>query len=173
MNKHILMVLVTFQMFVIGCAATPRIDQLRPIDTNFREFTAVQVIVDGSESVRRKNGYESTAAALLEEMIENLHASKKFDHVGANVQRGKVLEASLLITDLDYLHGAARGFLGIMAGRAVLTVVMTVKDQQTGRVLGAVRAGDRSSHAQGIFSPTTGRQVSAIAEEFSKRLSGK
>ena len=64
MIKHILMVLATFQMLVIGCAATPWTEQLHPIETDFREFTAVQVMVDGSEGVRRETGYESTAAAL-------------------------------------------------------------------------------------------------------------
>ena len=88
------------------------------------------------------------------------------------MKRGKVLVASLLITHLNYVHGAARGFIGILGGRAVLKVVMVVKDQQTGRVLGAVRAGDESSHGQGILSPTTGRQVSAIAEKFSQILTG-
>ena len=174
MKNDFFIVVVTIQaLFAMGCAATPWTEHLHPIETDFREFSAVQVRVDGSEGVRRQTGYESTAAALLEEMIENLQASNKFTTVGTSVQQGKVLLASLLITDLNYVHGAARGFVGIMGGRAVLTVVMIVKDQQSGRVLGGVKVGDQSSHAQGVFSPTTGRQVTAIAEELSQILSGK
>ena len=173
MNVHSLVGVVTLQtLFVIGCAANPWTEPLRPMDTDFREFTGVQVVVDGTEGVRRQTGYEPTVEELWEEMIENLHASKKFKDVGDIVQGSKVLQVTLLITELNYVHGATRGTVGIMGGRAVLTVVMTVTDRQTGRVLGQVRAGDRSSHAQGVFSPTTGRQVSAIAEEFSKILSG-
>ena len=173
LTNQILIVVMAFQLFIFGCAATPWTEQLRPIDIDLLEFESAQVLVDGSEGVRHKTGYESTASALSKELIENLQASKKFKTVGPNTQRGKVLQAFLLITDLNYVHGAARGFMGIGGGRAVLTVTMILKDQQTGRVLGAVKASDRSSHAQGILSPTTSRQVSAIAKEYSVRITGK
>jgi hypothetical protein len=82
----------------------------------------------------------------------------------------RTLEARLTITDLNYVSGAARAATGIFAGRATLAVTMTVRDPANGAVLGVVSASDASSHMQGVFSPTTGRQIDAIAKELASKL---
>lgn len=79
----------------------------------------------------------------------------------------------LTIVDLNYVHGAARGFVGILAGKAVLDVIMTLKDKEGGAVVGTVTEGHKSHHGQGVFSPTTGRQVTAISKELATRVTAR
>lgn len=81
-----------------------------------------------------------------------------------------MLETKLTVTELNYVHGAARAAVGILAGRAVLKVTMTLRDKSNGAVLGTITAEHSSSHLQGVFGPTTGRQISAIAQELASKL---
>ena len=156
-----------------GCAATPTVEQTRPFTADLSRYKAVQVAVDGSEQIRQRTGFEPTSVALLEEFIANVRSSGRYSAVGTDVRNGSVLIVQLTITDLNYVHGAARGFVGIMGGRAVLSVAMSLKDKETGSILGEISAGHSSSHAQGVFSPVTSRQVTAIAGELSARITAK
>jgi hypothetical protein len=162
--------LVLALLLSAACAATPRIRQERPIGTDLSLYNTVQVIVDATERIRKQSGYDPTAAALMKEFAANIKASGKYSIVNAEPATGKVLEVYLDITELNYVHGAARSLVGILAGRAILNVTMTLKDRETGDVFGVVSAGHSSSHTQGGFSPMTSRQVSAIAKELSSRL---
>jgi Domain of unknown function (DUF4410) len=153
-----------------GCAAVPAVEQTRPINGDLARYDAVQVAVDGSDQIRQTSGFEPTRDALLEEFVADVKASRKYSAVGTEVPGGSVLMVNLTITDLNYVHGATRGLTGIMAGRAVLSVTMSLRDKQTGSMLGEIRAGHSSSHAQGVFSPVTSRQVTAIAKELSAKI---
>jgi len=157
-------------LIIAGCAATPTVQQVRPIDADLSRYTSLQIVVDAPEHVRSKTGYDITSAELQREFMANVAASGKFATVGTNAQPGKNLEARLTITDLNYVSGASRGGFGILAGRAVLNVTMTLKDMETAAVIGSVAAAHASSHAQGVFSPVTSTQITAIAKEFSSRL---
>jgi uncharacterized protein YceK len=156
-----------------GCAAVPTVDSSKPITGNIAQYKSVQVIVDGTDQMRQTAGFEATSAALRDEFTANLRAAGQFTAVGSAAPASGGLVARLVITELNYVHGATRGAVGILAGRAILQVVMTVTEKDTNAVLGEVRASHSSSHAQGVFSPVTSTQVTAIAKEFAQKLSGK
>jgi hypothetical protein len=160
-------------LVLAGCAATPTVQQVRPIEADLSRFTSLQVTVDAAEHIRGKPGYDITSAELQREFMANVAATGKFATVGTEKQPGRSLEARLMITDLNYVSGAARGGIGILAGRAVLNVTMTLKDIDTAQDIGAITAAHASSHGQGVFSPVTSTQITAIAKEFSLRLTGK
>ena len=172
MRKYrLLSSVVALASFVIaGCAATPTVQRVQSIDTDLSQYTAVQLVVDAPEHVRGKTGYDITSAELRREFMSNLAASGRFATVGTDAQPGKSLEARLTITDLNYVSGASRGGFGILAGRAVLDVTMTLTDVETTKVIGSYSAAHASSHAQGVFSPVTSTQITAIAKELSVRL---
>jgi hypothetical protein len=173
MRNNPLSVLVLASFLIAGCAATPSVQQVRPIEGDLARYRALLVVVDAPEEIRKQNGYDITAAELQRGLIANVAASGKYATVGTGAGTGKGLEARLTIIEFNYVSGAARGTLGIMAGRAVLHVTMTLKDTETAKVLGMVNAAHSSSHAQGVFSPVTSAQISAITKEFSSRLTGQ
>ena len=153
-----------------ACAATPRLREEGPVVKDLSRYSSVQVIIEASDDIPSTKRLCPTSAALLKTFLGNVKALGKYASVGVEASGGEVSEVWLRITDLSYVHGAERGVVGVTAGRAVLKVAMTLQDKQTGAVLGTVTAGHCSSHAQGVFSPTTGREVTAIAKELSSRL---
>lgn len=159
-------------LFLAACAATPIVQEQRAQNVNTSGYSYVLVVVDAPEHIRQMTGYEETSAELLEQFIANVRASGKYAAVGTDIRNVKTVETRLTIKELGYVHGAGRFMVGIVAGRAVLRVEMTVKDPQSETVLALVSANHASHHGQGVFSPTTSRQVSAIARELSGKLSG-
>lgn len=162
--------LVLTAFLFAGCAATPSVQQVRPIDADLSRYTALQVVVDAPDHIRKQSGYEITVAELQREFIAIVSATGKFATLGMEARAGKRLEARLTITELNYVSGASRGMVGILAGRAILHVTMTLKDMDTAAMLGTVTAGHTSSLGQGVFSPVTSAQITAIAKEFSIRI---
>lgn len=106
----------------------------------------------------------------MTEFADNLKATGRYSQIGAEVRDAKPLLARLTITELNYVHGATRGMTGILAGRAILSVTLTVTHKTTNAVLGEFSAGHSSSHAQGVFSPVTSAQVTAIAKELAAKM---
>ena len=155
---------------ISGCAVTPAVQQERAVEVDPSRYRTVQVVIDAPEHIRRKNGYDITADELTKQFMANVAASGKFAAVGREPATGKGLVARLTITDFNYVSGAARGTGGILAGRAVLRVNMVLTDSENGAALGSVSAGHASSHGQGVFSPVTSGQITAIAKELSSRL---
>jgi hypothetical protein len=158
-------------LFLAACAATPMVQEQRAANANGSGYSDVRVVVDAPDDIRQMTGYAETSAELLEEFIANVKASGKYATVGTSIGNGKTLETRLTIKQFSYVHGAGRFMGGILAGRAVLQVDMTVKDPQTDTVIALVTANHASHLGQGVFSPTTSRQVSAIAKELSAKLS--
>lgn len=169
-NNAVFALLLMIAALLAGCAATPTVREEGRTAADLSRFSTVQVIVEAPESVRKDDGYAETSAELLKEFIEAVKATGKYSSVGTQAAGSRVLETRLTINELNYVHGAARGGFGILAGRAVLKVTMTIKDNANGAVLGTVSADHSSSHLQGVFSPTTSRQVSAIAKELASKL---
>jgi hypothetical protein len=155
---------------ISGCAVTPAVQQGRPIEADPSRYRTVQVVIDAPEHLRGKNGYDITADELARQFIANVAASGKFAAVGKEPATGKGLVARLTITEFNYVSGAARGTAGILAGRAVLRVSMVLTDSENGAALGSVSVGHASHHGQGVFSPVTSGQITAIAKELSSRL---
>ncbi|MCS6945676.1 MAG: hypothetical protein RMK97_09760 [Sutterellaceae bacterium] len=155
--------------FLAGCAARPTVQPTAPLP-DLRAHKGVQVIVDAPAEIRAKTGYEQTAVALQEEFVTQLRQGGRFGSVGTESAPERTLLARLTIEDLNYVHGATRGLTGIFAGRAVLKVRMTLTDRRSGRTLGSVSAADESSAWQGVFAPTTSRQVSAIVQQLADQL---
>ena len=153
-----------------GCAATPTVREEGRSTADLSQYSSVQVIVDAPESVRGKEGYAETSAALLKEFADAVRATGKFSAVGPQAAGTRVLEAHLAINELNYVHGGGRAVGGILAGRAVLKVTLTLRDKTKGAVLATVSADHSSSHLQGVFSPTTGRQITAISKELASKL---
>lgn len=153
-----------------GCAVTPKVEEPHPVAQGLPRGGTVEAIVDAPDPIRQMEGYSSTSAALLEEFIANVKATNKYATVGAGELDEKALQARLTITALNYVSGASRALVGVMGGRAVLSVTMTIMDKESGAVLGMVNAEHESSHAQGVFSPPTSRQVSAIAKVLAAKL---
>ncbi|HEX6529304.1 MAG TPA: DUF4410 domain-containing protein [Burkholderiales bacterium] len=153
-----------------GCAATPTISEQSQVEAS--QHPEVRVRVESDPAMRKVEGYEETAAELLQYFTDNLRASGKFARVttDAPAPGTKVYEVRLAITSLNYVHGAGRAMVGILAGRAVLGVEMAVTDLETGKELGRMSASHASHHGQGVFSPTTSRQAEAIAKQLSERL---
>ena len=172
-NSLILSVLASASFLIAGCAATPIVHQGQPFEADLSRYSALQVVVDAPEHIRKQTGYDITASELQKEFIANVSASGKFATVGTEARTPKSLEARLTITQFNYVSGAARGTVGILGGRAILDVTMTLKDIETAAVVGTVTARHASSHAQGVFSPVTSVQITAIAKELSARLSGR
>jgi len=138
-------------------------------------YREVQVRVDSDQGVRQQQGYDVTATDLLRSFVDALRATGKFAVVGTEgpAASGKgSLDVRLAITGLNYVSGAARGLVGIAAGRAVLNVTMFVTDTETKEAVGVISAGHASHHGQGVFSPTTGRQAEAIGKELAMKLAG-
>lgn len=158
-------------LLLLGCAATPTVKTENPIASGLAsKYRAVQVIVDAPKNIRETAGFEVTSTTLLKEFTDNLKATGKYSIVGPEVKTGRALVTQLTITDLNYVHGAARGGAGIFAGRAVLNVTMTLKDRESKASLGEVTAGHSSHMGQGVFSPVTSTQITAIAKELSAML---
>jgi len=158
-------------LLAAGCAATPMVDDR--VSADLTSYTMVQVMVEPDAMVRGAHGYDITAAELARQFIDNVRAGGKAAVPGPGFAEGTVLEAKLTIRSLSYVSGAGRGAVGIGAGRAVLAVTMTLTDKQTGAQLGAANAEHSSSHGQGVFSPTTARQITAIAKELASRVTKK
>ena len=165
-----LFLLVALPVLFAGCAATPNVADQQPLRGDLSQYRAVQVSVDAAPEVRQKDGYDVTADELRQQFIANVQARGKYASVGTAANATQALDTRLTITDLNYVSGAARAAAGIIAGRATLGVTMTVKDRQSGAVLGVVSASHASSHLQGVFSPTTSRQIEAIAKELASKL---
>jgi len=172
-NPLILSVAALASFLIAGCAVTPTIQQVRPIDTDLSQYSALQVVVDGPEPVRKQRGYDITATELLKEFIASVVASGKFATVGTEARTGKGLAARLTITEFNYVSGAGRGLFGVGGGQAILNVTMTLTDNETATVVGIVAAGHTASLGQGVASPVTSGQISAIAKELSSRLSDR
>jgi hypothetical protein len=162
--------LSVFIVALAGCAATPSVTDSGPRSAELAKYKAMAVTVDAPEAVRQQTGFDATSSELLNEFLSNVKTSGKFALLAAQARDPGGLDVRLTIDRLSYVHGATRGLVGILGGRAELTVTMTVRDQGTGEVLRVVRADHSSSHAQGVFSPTTSRQVSAMAKELSAKL---
>jgi len=158
---------------LVGCAAVPTVDQSKPISANLAQYKSVQVIVDGTPGIRQTAGFENTSNALRDEFTANLRSSGRFSSVGPSAGDNDALQVQLLITELNYVHGGTRAAVGIFAGRAILAVVMSVTDKNSNTALGEMRATHSSSHAQGVFSPVTSTQVTAIAKEFADKLTAR
>jgi len=173
-NSRLIPFALSLAFLVAGCAATPTVQQVRPIEGDLSRYGVLQVIVDAQpESIRKENGYVNTSADLQKEFIANVSASGKFATVGAEAPAGKGLEARLTITEFSYVSGAARGLTGIGGGKAILNVTMTLKDRETGTVVGILTARHASSDLEGAFGAVTSRQLSAIALELASRVSGR
>jgi hypothetical protein len=174
-NPLILSVLAGASFLIAGCAVTPTIRQVHPIEADLSRYSAIQVIVDAPENVRKQRGYANTAADLLKEFIAGVVASGKYATVGTEAPTGKGLEARLTITELNYVSGASRGLIGAVGGEAILNVTMTLKDNETATVVGIVTARHTSGDdaLPGVGSAVTSRQISAFATELSSRLSGR
>lgn len=173
MNHRVSSIFALASFVIAGCAATPAVQQVRPIEADLSRYAALHIVVDAPEHVRSKTGFDITSAELRREFMANVVASGKFAFVGTEKQPGRNLEARLTITDLNYVSGASRGGIGILAGRAVLNVTLTLKDMETSEDIGAITAAHASSHAQGVFSPVTSTQITAIAKEFSLKLTAR
>ena len=161
---------LTLALLFACCAATPNVREEGRTRGLSSRFSTVQVSVDAPETVRAKEGYNITAEVLQREFIEAVRASGKYSAVGTAAAGDRALEAKLTITELNYVSGAARGTVGILAGRAVLKVTMNLRDKATGAALGSVSADHSSSHLQGVFSPVTSRQITAIVNELAAKL---
>ena len=169
-NKAICALVLTLAVLFGGCAATPEVREEGRAANLPSRFSTVQVSVDAPQNVRAQDGYGVTSETLQREFIEAVRETGKFSAVGTGAAGNRVLEAKLTITELNYVSGAARGTVGILAGRAVLKVTMTLSDKATGAALGSVSADHSSSHLQGVFSPVTSRQITAIAKELAAKL---
>lgn len=158
-------------LLIAGCAATPSVTQER-LNLDVSRYSEVQVRVDSDQGVRQQHGYDITATDLLRSFVDSLRATGKFAVVGTEgaAPGSRGLDESLRITGFNYVSGASRGALGIMAGRAVLNVTMEVTDIETKDAVGVISAGHASHHGQGVFSPTTGRQAEAIGKELAMKL---
>jgi len=173
-NNRLIPSALALAFLIAGCAATPTIQQVRPIEGDLSRYGALQVIVDAQpESIRKQNGYINTSADLQNEFIASVSASGKFATVGAEAPAGKGLEARLTITEFSYVSGAARGVVGIGGGQAILSVTLTLKDRETGTVVGILTARHASNNMEGVFSAVTSRQLSAIALELASRVSSR
>jgi hypothetical protein len=149
--------------------ASPSVTQQHSA-SDLSRYDSLQVIFEPFPGGETPDGFEVTARTLQAEFIDNVRASGKFSVVETPAAGGKVLEARLRIDALNYVHGAARGMLGLMAGRAVLGATLTLKDPQTGAVIDTFRGSDASNHRHGALGATTGRQITAMAKIFSARL---
>jgi hypothetical protein len=174
-NPLILSALAGVSFLIAGCAVAPTIQQVHPIKADLSRYSAIQVIVDASEDIRKQRGYANTAADLLKEFIADVAASGKYATVGTEAPTGKGLEVRLTITELSYVSGAARGTLGATAGEALLNITMTLKDTETATVVGIVTARHTSGDdvLPGVGSAVTSRQISAFSKELSSRLSAR
>ena len=170
----------TLAALLAACAATPTVQDVTarapaataevPVSANLAQYRLVQVIVDAPEHVRKVDGYASASDELLNEFINAVRATGKYSAVGTTSEGNRMLVAKLTINELNHVSGAARGTVGVLAGRAVLRVTMTLSDKRTTETLATITAGHASSHLQGVFSPTTSRQVTAIAKELASKL---
>jgi hypothetical protein len=143
---------------------------LQQAASDLSRYDVLQVIVEPFQGGATPEGFEVTSRTLRDEFIDNVRASGKFAVVETPAAGGRVLEARLRIDALSYVHGAARGVLGLMAGRAVLGATLTLRDPETGAVVDTFRGSDASNHRHGAFGATTGRQITAMAKVFSSRL---
>ena len=155
---------------MIGCAAAPTTYETGPEQKIVSGYDSVRVTVDAPPYIRQQPGYAPTSTALQKEFIERVRNSGKYQSVGTDVPGERPLDVRLMITKLNYVHGGARAFGGILAGHAVLTISMTVQDHRTTEVLRRVNTTDASRHLHGVFGSTTGRQVTAAAEELASQL---
>jgi hypothetical protein len=158
-------------LLVAGCAATPSVTEER-VNFDASRYSEVQVRVDSDAGMRQRPGYDATATDLLRWFVDSLRATGKFAVVGMEgpAPGSKGLDVRLRITNLNYVSGAGRGLVGIAAGRAVLHVTMDMTDMESGQAVGVISAGHASSHGQGVFSPTSGRQAEAIGKELAAKL---
>jgi hypothetical protein len=164
-------VCVFVPLLVAGCAATPTVTE-EQVHFDASKYREVQVRDASDQGMRQRHGYHEVATDLLRSFIDNLRATGKFAVVGTEgaAPGAKVLDVRLRVTGFNYVSGAGRGLGGIAAGRAVLDVSMEVTDMETETPVGVIRASHRSSHGQGVFSPTSGRQAEAIGKELASKL---
>jgi hypothetical protein len=161
-----------FALLLTACAATPELSEREPLAPQLSQYRAVYAVIDGASDVRAKDSYSPTSERLLGEFVADLRAIGKTASFGRAPQGQHALEAQLMVTDFNYVDGAARIFGGILAGRATLGVTMTLSDPANGAVLGVVSASDSSSQLHGVFGADTDRQVHAMARELAVKLQG-
>lgn len=161
-----------FALLLTGCAATPQLTEREPLGPALSQYRAVYAVVDGTSDVRAKDSYSSSSERLLGQFVADLRAIGKTAAFGHAPQGQRALEVQLMVTDFNYVGGAARIAGGILAGRATLAVTMTLSDPANGAVLGVVSASDSSSQLHGVFGADTERQVQAMARELAVKLQG-
>ena len=159
-------IVVSFVLVLIGCAATPETNTVQTDSASLSRYKNAYIVIEAEEEVKNRHGYYETAHALRNELHRKLRDERKFQKIGLQEIDEDSVEINVTIDDLHYVSGAGRGLFGIAAGRAVLKVTMKVMDNETKEVLLEVQTGDESSHAQGVFSPVTSKQVRAIANEL-------
>ncbi len=150
--------------------ASPSVTQQQHTASDLSRYDTLQVIVEPFQGGAAPDGFDVTSRTLQAEFMDNVRASGRFAVVETTSTGGKVLEARLRIDALNYVHGAARGVFGLMAGRAVLGATLTLTDAETGAVIDTFRGSDASNHRHGAFGATTGRQITAMAKAFSSRV---
>src|SRR5688572_8222498 len=115
-NRLLPSVLVLVSLLIVGCAATATVPAARALQGDLARHSAVEVVVDAPEHIRKQTGYDITAAELLKDFIANVSASGRHASAATGAPGAKGLEARLTITEFNYVSGAARGLVGILGG---------------------------------------------------------
>src|SRR5262245_42505695 len=115
MNRVASLLVIAAALIVSGCAAKPGVRQVQPITADLSRYSVLAVVVDTNERTRGKPGYDITARELWREFVANVTASGRFRDVVEQTGLGDSLEARLTITNFNYVSGAARGTIGVLA----------------------------------------------------------
>src|SRR5688500_10635772 len=102
-NRLLPSVLVLISLLIAGCAATPTVHEARPMQGDMARYSAVEVVVDAPEHMRKQTGYDITAAELLKEFIAHVSPSGRHASAATGAPGAKGLEARLTITEFNYV----------------------------------------------------------------------
>ncbi len=160
----------SFLILVAGCAATPTTSRQQAENVNLASFNNAYIVINAKEDIKNKDGYAKTADLLRNALQTNLKKMNVFKGVMLEEIKDNSVEINVEISEFNYVSGASRGILGVVAGRAVLQVTMRVIDSKTRKTLITVNSGHRSHQGQGVFSPVTSAQIKSIASELANNI---
>jgi len=159
-----MVVVMIFAVTFYGCASTSSVNSTVAPAAALDSFKTLSINVQ-----TKVEDSDKEAQTFKEILAAEIKKKNKWEVVDANPQCQIALSAT--ITNLNKVGGAARIFLGALAGRASVDVDVIVKDAK-GKVISQFSVNGKSSGGT-VFAGTTDQALEKAAEQIVAFMDGR
>lgn len=166
--KHkfiLLQITVLLCLFDAGCASTGNVTMSQPLSMKLSQFKSATVEVKSSMS-KAPNRLDEFMVQLESRIIAKLRAQKTFEKIYSQAETDSHadLRVTVTITRIRDLDNFDRLMWGALAGQAKTEATVELREQATGKLIGAGRIEGKSSNGT-VLSGTTPEAVDRVADE--------